>query len=189
MVWTTPRTWVTSELVTAAQLNTHVRDNLNVLRTTRVPIWVPVTDWSLSASTGHNTTSQGSAPESAAVILMGASNVLYYEALVPLPGDWISGGITWTVHFKKSTAAGGDFVLELDYGHIAVTEDLLAVGANLDVTFTPTDTTNYQTKSLGTSVAPSALDLIRLVFRRDGVAGADTSADVMQFLGMSGAYT
>lgn len=32
MAWTTPRTWVTAEVVTAAQLNTHVRDNLNFLR-------------------------------------------------------------------------------------------------------------------------------------------------------------
>jgi|SRR5690348_8448631 len=29
--WTTPRTWVAGELVTAAMLNTHVRDNLNAL--------------------------------------------------------------------------------------------------------------------------------------------------------------
>lgn len=29
MAWTTPRTWVTGELVTASLLNTHVRDNLN----------------------------------------------------------------------------------------------------------------------------------------------------------------
>lgn len=28
MSWTTPRTWVTGELVTAAIMNTHVRDNL-----------------------------------------------------------------------------------------------------------------------------------------------------------------
>ena len=28
MAWTTPRTWVTSEVVTASLLNTHVRDNL-----------------------------------------------------------------------------------------------------------------------------------------------------------------
>lgn len=27
MGWTTPRTWVTSEIVTASQLNTHIRDN------------------------------------------------------------------------------------------------------------------------------------------------------------------
>jgi hypothetical protein len=32
MAWTNPRTWVTSEVVTAAMLNTHVRDNLNTLR-------------------------------------------------------------------------------------------------------------------------------------------------------------
>lgn len=28
MAWTAPRTWVTSEVVTAANMNTHVRDNL-----------------------------------------------------------------------------------------------------------------------------------------------------------------
>ena len=29
MAWTTPRTWVTDEFVSAAMLNTHVRDNFN----------------------------------------------------------------------------------------------------------------------------------------------------------------
>jgi hypothetical protein len=31
MAWTSPRTWVTSETVTAALLNTHVRDNLKAI--------------------------------------------------------------------------------------------------------------------------------------------------------------
>lgn len=31
MGWTAPRTWVASEVVTAAIMNTHVRDNLNAL--------------------------------------------------------------------------------------------------------------------------------------------------------------
>lgn len=31
MAWTTPRDWLVGELVTAADLNTHVRDNLNFL--------------------------------------------------------------------------------------------------------------------------------------------------------------
>lgn len=31
MAWTDPRTWATGELVTAALLNTHLRDNLNYL--------------------------------------------------------------------------------------------------------------------------------------------------------------
>ncbi len=30
--WTTPKTWATDELVTAALLNTHLRDNLSVLK-------------------------------------------------------------------------------------------------------------------------------------------------------------
>jgi hypothetical protein len=32
MTWTVPRTWSPGELVTATQLNTHLRDNLNSLR-------------------------------------------------------------------------------------------------------------------------------------------------------------
>lgn len=32
MAWTTPRTWVTGELVTASILNTHVRDDLSYLK-------------------------------------------------------------------------------------------------------------------------------------------------------------
>lgn len=32
MAFTTPRTWNTGEIVTAAQLNTHLRDNLNAIR-------------------------------------------------------------------------------------------------------------------------------------------------------------
>lgn len=35
MAWTTPRTWVTNELVTAAMMNTHVRDNLKHYQDTR----------------------------------------------------------------------------------------------------------------------------------------------------------
>lgn len=31
MAWTTPRTWVVSEIVSASVMNTHIRDNLNVL--------------------------------------------------------------------------------------------------------------------------------------------------------------
>lgn len=33
MAWTDPRTWTDTELVTAAMMNPHVRDNLNYLRT------------------------------------------------------------------------------------------------------------------------------------------------------------
>ena len=35
MAWTTPRTWVDGEVVTASIMNTHIRDNLNELRAPR----------------------------------------------------------------------------------------------------------------------------------------------------------
>ncbi len=33
MAWTAPRTWVTGEIVTESMLNTHIRDNLEFLKT------------------------------------------------------------------------------------------------------------------------------------------------------------
>lgn len=36
MAWTTPRTWVSNETLTAALLNTHLRDNLNELDVAKV---------------------------------------------------------------------------------------------------------------------------------------------------------
>lgn len=35
MAWTSPRTWTTSEVVTAAMYNAHIRDNLLILKTVR----------------------------------------------------------------------------------------------------------------------------------------------------------
>lgn len=45
MAWTAPRTWVTAEIVTAALMNTHLRDNLNAIgehRYVRKPANEPV---------------------------------------------------------------------------------------------------------------------------------------------------
>lgn len=46
MAWTAPRTWVAGETVTAALMNTHVRDNLKAIGdawTTYVPTWTAAT--------------------------------------------------------------------------------------------------------------------------------------------------
>ena len=42
MAWTSPRTWVSSELVTASMLNTHLRDNLLALDAALSVITAPV---------------------------------------------------------------------------------------------------------------------------------------------------
>jgi len=38
MAWTTPRTWVSGELVTASMMNLHVRDNMNYLYANLAPV-------------------------------------------------------------------------------------------------------------------------------------------------------
>jgi hypothetical protein len=40
MAWTTPRTWTTGELVTAAIMNAHIRDNQNVLNPSGVSFYL-----------------------------------------------------------------------------------------------------------------------------------------------------
>src|SRR3990172_3723095 len=40
MAWISPRTWTTGELVTAALINIHVRDNLNVVNPGRISLVV-----------------------------------------------------------------------------------------------------------------------------------------------------
>lgn len=49
MAWTTPRTWVTNELVTAAMMNEQLRDNLDYLLTPAA--------WALQATGAYATTS------------------------------------------------------------------------------------------------------------------------------------
>lgn len=60
MAWTTPRTWVAGEIVTAALMNTHVRDNENVLVTCVVTADGSVNtllgNWERSARTTANVT-------------------------------------------------------------------------------------------------------------------------------------
>lgn len=53
MAWTSPRTWVAGEVVTAANMNTHVRDNMNALGLKTA--WVPV----LTATTTNPTLGTG----------------------------------------------------------------------------------------------------------------------------------
>ncbi len=54
MAWTSPRTWVSGEVVTAALMNTHVRDNLKAIGDAR-STWTPT----VTASAGTFTTVSG----------------------------------------------------------------------------------------------------------------------------------
>jgi hypothetical protein len=51
MAWTTPKTWNVDELLTAANLNTHLRDNLNALKAP------PTAHYECNESSDYSTTS------------------------------------------------------------------------------------------------------------------------------------
>jgi hypothetical protein len=81
MAWTTPRTWATSELVTAAIMNAHVRDNLAIA-------FPGGTDWTTwSPSYANLTTTSGTI-------------VARYNQV----GDIVTG--YWSIVFGASSAMG-----------------------------------------------------------------------------------
>lgn len=54
MSWTTPRTWVAGEVVTAAIMNTHVRDNLSFLKNNQVIAGVLTSSGTVSTGAGFS---------------------------------------------------------------------------------------------------------------------------------------
>ncbi len=182
MAWVTPNTWAVNDIVTAALLN-ETRGNLTFVHETHGPIWIPTQNMSTGTAFGPTNTI-GSDPDSLDIVAMaGTSSYYHFQLLVP--DDWISGGITWKLHYRKGGASGGTFIFNFQYGHISTGGDMLAVGGSLDKTFTPTDDTNYQIENLGTTSAPTAGELLRQVVRRNG----GTSGDALHMIGMEGEYT
>jgi hypothetical protein len=100
MAWTTPRTWVSGEVVTAALLNTHLRDNLNAIAnlwTTYTPTWG----------------SSGTAPAIGNGTLAGryaqSGKVVNYEVLMLAGSTTTFGTGTWTFTLPVSGRAPTTF--------------------------------------------------------------------------------
>ena len=76
MAWTSPRTWVAGETVTAAELNTHVRDNLKVIG----DAWTTYTP-TLTASTTDPTLGSGSSATGAYIaagkLIIGRARIVF----------------------------------------------------------------------------------------------------------------
>src|SRR3990167_4205296 len=75
MAWTAPRTWVTAELVTAALLNAHVRDNLLESAAAKV-----TTKGDIVAATGANALAR---------IAVGANTT------IPIAASGEAAGVKW----------------------------------------------------------------------------------------------
>jgi hypothetical protein len=88
-MWTTPRTWTVSEVVTAAIMNTHVRDNLNYIYS-----YFKTTDPVLS----QVTRAEGSANIQGTVLTTGSISV---------PSDWGAVYVeAWGAYIMQPYSAG-----------------------------------------------------------------------------------
>lgn len=117
MTWITPKTWTANELVTAAMLNTHLRDNLNALKAP------PTQHYECDESANYTTTS-------GVFVDVDATNLAL--TIETTGGDLL-------VHFhgtisQTSTVAAVMFDLELDGARVAGNDGILVVQTNAQAT-------------------------------------------------------
>lgn len=183
MAWTTPRTWTTGELVTAAILNTHVRDNLAYLydRTHTVKMVVlPHVD-----QTGAKfRTAQG-------VILPGSvSGPLYYSGF-RVPTDYVSGLKVTPIIVGPLSGSANNIVLHAQVYFGATAEaytNTLQNPGNVTVA-TPANNTYLLATTLAiTLTSPADGDYVNMEFYRDYAAGADTFTGDIYFYGWEVEY-
>lgn len=95
MAWATPRTWTTSEIVTAAMMNQDVRDNMNALKSTSAEVDTNETTTSTAfadlATTGPAVTINTG---TTAFVLMSAKLSNTNDNAVNIAGVAVSGATT-----------------------------------------------------------------------------------------------
>lgn len=104
MAWTTPRTWVAAELVTAALFNTHIRDNEQFLYDNGVRVLYKLN----TSGTIVNTTTETS---SWSVSIPGGTLGTTHQLRITVLGECQSGAHTITVRVKygATTVLSGTF--------------------------------------------------------------------------------
>lgn len=104
MAYTTPRTWVTGELVTAALLNTHVRDNLNAAFPLGIDAWTTWAPTITQSNTPTKTTNRATYQR------IGRLIIAMFDVTFTSPGS-INNNVLTTlpVNAAASAAMGGSF--------------------------------------------------------------------------------
>lgn len=103
MAWSTPRSWTTGEIVTAAMMNSHVRDNLNETMVAKV-----MAAGDLAYATGPNALARLPMAAKGAILGVGGSNLPAWTTAPALNSDlpwgWVGGGPVWYPSNKTKTA-------------------------------------------------------------------------------------
>ena len=198
MAWTTPRTWTTSELVTASIMNTHVRDQFNYLYGGKESIYVP-------AAAMQPTNTSGCSPLAALETTAGrpdlqylafdASADEYAQFALNMPNKWnlstLSFQVSWSTPatdtdgvawaLQAVAVSDGDSI-DVAYGTAVVVSDDAQSAAN-DHLITS------ESSALTIAGTPADDDLIYFQIFRDVSDGNDTMSEDAYLLGLKLYYT
>jgi len=148
MAWTAPRTWVTGEVVTAALLNTHIRDNQLELST---HVHNGVAGEGADDLTGLDTLTfddQSANPASVGIMQRNGTDLVYYsDEVVVLSGQAAAG-----VPSLRQLGTGATDAAAGNHSHT------LSVNAQVTEGFTQTSTGSTVTKALSSTSFASAAD-------------------------------
>src|SRR5574343_520667 len=146
MAWTTPKTWTVDEVVGASDMNTHLRDNLNALKTPPTFVTAFTSGTTLVLSSTASTFTAMSSGLTAGLTTYGGAVMVYLQAQIAADAattrrlciDWDVDGTLLRadyaygigrVNITNTTAVSGSL---MSFGPILITG--LASGAH---TFTP----------------------------------------------------
>lgn len=105
MAYTTPRTWVAGEVVTAALLNTHLRDNLNAINTDAS--WTPAWTNTGTANVLGNGTLTGR--------LVSANKRVEFQITLTWGSTTVSGNGNWVFSLPVTMNSFGGQLSEILY--------------------------------------------------------------------------
>lgn len=191
MAWTTPRTWTTSELVTASIMNTHLRDQLNYLYSGKEAFYLPAKAWQPASSNGCGSPIQlehtAQRPETLGLPFDKDSDEHAILSLM-MPRKWNRSTITFQVHWTCQGASTSTVQWALAGVAVGDGQSLdVAQGAFVglnDAAQNMADALHVTAESGSVTIAgsPADGDLITLDIMRD--VSADSLAEDAYLLGV-----
>lgn len=183
MSWTTPRTWTTGELVTAAFMNAHLRDNLNaVIDGYFLPadVFVVGSGPALAAvgSAGGNTRMTAWAFDQTAV------EYILGHMVIP---SYLVNSVYAYIYWSPAVATGGNVVWNLYSSNVIETDQIDEAHLETD---TVTEAAGATADALQISAAMtistsfSTTGITRLCVERNGASASDTLAGDAWFHGL-----
>ena len=201
MAWTTPRTWVNGETIDASIMNTHIRDNLNYLKTQVAAHFI------LSGASIIPSTTSGCKPPAKRELPSNKQNVMlaefdytakqYGEWFLPyLPDDYGGGTITAKFIWTHPYSGAYNVVWGLQARAYADGDSIDAAwGTAQEVTDTSHASLDYTVRISSATAAltigntPTAGKACQFRAYRDGAAVGDTYGAQSYLMGIAINYT